>query len=170
MDQWEGEQAKFFATLGKEPEGDTLRVEYIELLQALQATRNEKTKADSSFYNSAQDGITFVTETPSSTAASYAKAASATWHLECKRRLAWEWYDNILNDVVDLEVRLGIDRRWISGDSDYIEALKYIAECRYHRALDKVHQLVIQRLFELYKMNLASTGKSFLTSLRLYNA
>lgn len=59
-----------------------------------------------------------------------------------------------------MEVRLQISRRWVPGETEYMNALKYIAERTYLRALDRVQQLVVQWLFELHKMNLSGTGKT----------
>jgi len=36
--------------------------------------------------------------------------------------------------------------------------MKYMSKRRYHRALDELQRLVIQRLFELHKLNMARTG------------
>ena len=65
-----------------------------------------------------------------------------------------------LEDVEALEVQMGIDRRWTQTDSQFIETVQYINERSYRRALDKLHQLVVQRLFELHSMNVAQTGLS----------
>ena len=51
-----------------------------------------------------------------------------------------------------------IPRRWVPGDREYEETLKYIATRNYQRALGRLQRLVIQRLFELHKLNLAQTG------------
>lgn len=64
--------------------------------------------------------------------------------------------------MIELEVRLGITRRWIPEDAEYIETLKYMNERKYHRALDKLYALVVKRLFELHRMNLAGTGTWFM--------
>ena len=157
MDQWEQEQKVFFGSLGKEPEATTLRVEYVELLQALQAAEVVRGGSNSSLYSHIGE---FVMETPSTTQAEYSQAASTTMRLETTRRLAHERYEKALQDVVEMEVRLQVHRRWVSSDPEYVEMLKYIAERRYHRATDKLHQLMVQRLFELHKLNVSGTGKS----------
>ena len=48
----------------------------------------------------------------------------------------------------------------------YQEAVKYIHERKYRRALEKLHRLIVQRLFELQKLNVSHTGESpvFLSS------
>lgn len=60
----------------------------------------------------------------------------------------------------ETEVRMGITRRWEPTDPHYIEALKYSRTRDYQRALDHLQKLVVQRLFELQKMNLSGTGES----------
>lgn len=157
MDRWEQEEQEFFSNLGREPEAYSLKVEYVELLQALQAAWNERSKAMHSLHSN-MGGMVIVMESPD-TQNNYAQALSATRKLETRRRLAIERYDNLLQEVIELEVRLGLMRRWCPGDPEYTETLKYIAERRYHRALNKVQQLVVQRLFELHKLNVAGTGK-----------
>lgn len=158
MDRWEKEQAEFFDQLGEEPETNTLQVEYVELLQALQAARTEKSKCESSYFDRIGN-IDFVSETPGSSNQAYSEAASATRRLESQRRVAIERCDSLLRDVVDMECRLSITQRWIPGDAMYGETSKYIVERAYHRAVDKLHKLVIQRLFELHKLNISGTGK-----------
>ena len=44
-------------------------------------------------------------------------------------------------------------------DEQYVKTVEYINNRRYHRALGKVQRLVIQRLFELHRLNLAQTGE-----------
>ena len=157
MDRWEQEQTAFFNSLGKEPESTTLKVEYVELLQTLQAAEAVRGGANSSLYSHIG---AFVVETPSATKEGYSKATSATMRLETSRRLAHERYETALQDVVAMEVRLNVHRRWVSSDPEYVDMLKYISERRYHRAADKVHQLMIQRLFELHKLNVSGTGET----------
>lgn len=45
---------------------------------------------------------------------------------------------------------------------EYQEAVEYTATRDYHRALDKLQKLVLQRLFQLHKLNLNQTGKRFI--------
>ena len=152
LDRLENEEVDFFSQLGTEPEANTLQVEYLELLQALQAALTERTNANASYLGQ----LEIVTETPQST--QYSEAMSATNKLEKRRRLARERYETAHADVVQMEVLLGIDRRWEPTDPEYLETLKYMNNHKYHRALDKLHRLVVLRLFELHRMNLSGTG------------
>jgi hypothetical protein len=78
--------------------------------------------------------------------------------LETDRRHLSEQRENLLREVNQMEVTLGIKRRWEATDDQYIEMTKYIAARKYHQALDELQRLVVQRLFELHKLNLAQTG------------
>jgi hypothetical protein len=54
---------------------------------------------------------------------------------------------------------LSITIRWEPESQDYKDARVWANERRYRLALDRLERLVIQRLFELQKANLVSTGK-----------
>lgn len=79
--------------------------------------------------------------------------------------MADERHAQVLTEVVSMELKMGIARRWQPSDQHYIDTLKYMTERDYHRALDKLHRLVVQRLFELSRLNLARTGISITTRL-----
>lgn len=59
---------------------------------------------------------------------------------------------------MQLEAVMNIDRRWEPNDQEYKEAVEYINTRKYRQALERLHKLVVQRLFELHKMNLSNTG------------
>jgi hypothetical protein len=90
----------------------------------------------------------------------YAAHAAKTRKLETDRRHLSELRDNLLREVNEMEVAMGIMRRWETTDDKYIEMTKYLAARKYHRALDELQRLVVQRLFELHKLNLAQTGRN----------
>ncbi len=100
--------------------------------------------------------MTFLT--PTSGPTSYDSDLSATRKLETRRRYLRDRVDRLSADVTEIEVRLGIDTRWQPTDEKYVNATKYIATRAYQQALGRLQRLVIQRLFELHKMNLAQTG------------
>ncbi len=58
-----------------------------------------------------------------------------------------------------MELQMSISTRWHSCSHEYQETLKYLTMRKYHVALANLQRLVIQRLFELHKMNIAQTGK-----------
>jgi hypothetical protein len=103
----------------------------------------------------------FITTTPSEAATqTYAGNLSETRKREMQRRYLSEKRDQIHLEVIELEGKLGIDRRWSPTSPEYVDALRYSTMQAYHNALDKLQKLVIQRLFELHKLNLNFTGVS----------
>ena len=98
----------------------------------------------------------------------YAQNVSITRRQETKRRQAMELRDNLLIAVHELEGRLNIEDRWIAGSDEWSDAAVLVSNQRYQRALDKLHGLVIARLFELTKCNMSGTGVSWLSSSLCY--
>jgi len=58
-----------------------------------------------------------------------------------------------------MEVQFGIERRWDPSSAEYLEILGYLSTRTYQRALENLQRLVVQRLFELHKMNILATGE-----------
>jgi hypothetical protein len=98
----------------------------------------------------------------------YAQNMSITRRQETKRRQAMELRDNLLVGVHELEGRLDIEDRWVAGSDEWSDAAVLVSNRRYQRALDKLHALVIARLFELTKCNMSGTGVSQLSSSLCY--
>ncbi len=88
----------------------------------------------------------------------YQGDAAATAKLETRRRSLEENVRRLTSHVVGLELQLHISRRWIPEDQEYKETKKYIATRNYQKALGHLQRLVIQRLFELQKLNSSQTG------------
>jgi len=84
-----------------------------------------------------------------------------TQSIETGRRHALELRDKDLQIVQLLEKTLGIVQRWEPGSPDWQRAGKLVAERKYRKALDALEGLVVARIFELTKMNMSQTGKSF---------
>lgn len=90
---------------------------------------------------------------------SYSAEQSRTQKLETQRRYAAEKLDLLLREVNAMEVKLNINRRWTVTTPEYISTIKYVRERKYQRALDHLQRLVVQRLFELHRLNLSGIGK-----------
>ena len=110
--------------------------------------------------------VRFITLTPDNfqTAAPslsqpYTHDLSTTQKLETDRRLALELRESCLKQIVDLEVSMGIEKRWDPSSPEYQETLSYLSTRTYQRTLEELQCLVVQRLFELHKMNISATGK-----------
>jgi hypothetical protein len=104
--------------------------------------------------------------TPTSIAATIAGSAKdTTARMETKRRHASEVHDKNLKIVQGLEVKLGINVRWVPGSVEWDRAVKLISTREYQRALDALEGLIVARMFELTKMNMSQTGQSSNVSL-----
>lgn len=66
--------------------------------------------------------------------------------------------NKVLFEVIQMENAMGITRRWEVTDPEYMRAVEYVNTHKYHKALERLHKLVVQRLFKLHKMNLSNTG------------
>lgn len=84
---------------------------------------------------------------------------SDTQKLETKRRHLIDKLETAKLRVLEMEVQMGIVHRWTPADKEYREMLQYSRERDYHRAFNTLKKLVVQRLFELQKLNLAGTGE-----------
>ncbi|RDX49545.1 hypothetical protein OH76DRAFT_1418305 [Lentinus brumalis] len=166
IDRFEAEEAEYFSNLRDEDPEDLRDVLYVEALRELREASEELKDTSARYYDraarsaeaadAAKAGVTFLT--PTSGPTSYDDDLSATRKLETRRRYLRDRVDRLSADVTEIEVRLGIDKRWEPTDEKYTSATKYIATRTYQRALGRLQRLVIQRLFELHKMNLAQTG------------
>ena len=95
---------------------------------------------------------------PRTGATDYAGDLSATRKLETRRRYLRERVKQLTEELNEMEVAMNIDVRWQPEDRMFRDTLQYMSTRKYQRALGKLQRLVIQRLFELHKMNLAQTG------------
>ncbi|KAG2085421.1 hypothetical protein BD769DRAFT_1374346 [Suillus cothurnatus] len=85
-------------------------------------------------------------------------ASQSTKQAQAARRAVERRLQIQINIVEDLETRLDIAERWTPGYSDYRETLEYSRRRKFIRAVEDLEGLVVQRLFELSKANLSSTG------------
>lgn len=58
-----------------------------------------------------------------------------------------------IRSVNNLELKLEVPEAWTPHHPKYQETLRYMHTRRFHRALDKIQQLVVQRLLEMTKVN-----------------
>lgn len=73
-------------------------------------------------------------------------------------RLAQEKVTLAMTRVCELESLLDVGARWSPESDEYKKTVKYIGERKYRLCLDELERLVVQRMFELEKTHLASTG------------
>jgi len=86
-------------------------------------------------------------------------ASQATKQGHAARRSAERKLQSQTNIVEELEASLGIEMRWTPQSAKYQEVLEYARRCQFIRTVEDLEGLVVQRLFELSKANLSSTGK-----------
>ncbi|KAJ7606265.1 hypothetical protein FB45DRAFT_1041458 [Roridomyces roridus] len=77
---------------------------------------------------------------------------------EIELRHAEERMDRAAAVLEGLELELGVLERWKEDDPRFVEAQKQAREFRYQQALDRLELLVVERLFELTKVNQSGTG------------
>ncbi|KAG2753193.1 hypothetical protein P692DRAFT_201706191, partial [Suillus brevipes Sb2] len=147
FERWNMEELEFLESLAEEQEGDIEAMTYVDALQSL-------AKADVTT-------VQFLTYTPADFTPShglqknqqaFARAREAERHA-AHRKLVLE-----MNVVDDIERRMGITERWHPQDVKYQEGLAYLTNRRFIQAVEHLQGLVIQRLFELAKANIAGTG------------
>ncbi|KAJ7182983.1 hypothetical protein C8R43DRAFT_868822 [Mycena crocata] len=138
---WLEKEKAHLRSLLTEPVQETLEMEYYQKLVNL---------ADLEYVFSVS--IRFV---PAAPGASYASEAQETRRIEAQRRHAAELMDKTLAAVQDLERRLSIIDRWRSGDAKWEATATMVEKRRYQRALDQLEGLIISRMFELAKVNMA---------------
>ena len=63
------------------------------------------------------------------------------------------------DEIQAIEIKLGITQRWQKGDQGYVCVQKKLDEEDYDKSMDRLEGLVVARLFELAKMNMAGTGE-----------
>ncbi|KAF8181115.1 hypothetical protein K438DRAFT_1601881 [Mycena galopus ATCC 62051] len=74
------------------------------------------------------------------------------------RRPAQEKMENDLERVLDLEETLEIVERWTTASPKWTATVAEIKKRKYQLALDALELLIVERLFELTKMNQSQTG------------
>ncbi|TFY51826.1 hypothetical protein EVJ58_g10360 [Rhodofomes roseus] len=156
LERWYVEERKYFETLGKETPWDVHAMAYVEALEELRTLTNKLDVVSDNFLATIPSDYNF--QMPATGAIDYAAETSRTRKLETEKRHLRERYNAQLADVMQLEETMGITRRWEPTDESYLATAKYIANREYLRALDNLQRLVVQRLFELHKLNLQNTA------------
>ncbi|THU89589.1 hypothetical protein K435DRAFT_821344 [Dendrothele bispora CBS 962.96] len=79
---------------------------------------------------------------------------------ETSRRYLSEKRDQVHFELVQLECSMNITegQRWKPTDPMYLKTLEYMSVREYRQALEHLHKLVVQRLYELHRLNLSQTG------------
>ncbi|KAG1791474.1 hypothetical protein EV424DRAFT_1475992 [Suillus variegatus] len=139
FEHWNIEELEYLESLSMEQEYDPQKIAYAEALQSL-------TKAEAEY-----GGVT-------SNSGLRKPAQAVTKVREAERQAMHHKLLLSMNVVLDLERRLSVETRWTPNDVEYQQASAYLTNRRFVRAVEQLEGLVVQRLFELAKSNLAGTG------------
>jgi hypothetical protein len=66
--------------------------------------------------------------------------------------------DRATHAVDAIEQQLCIEMRWERNNAEYVKMLDYISNRKFVRIVEELQGLVVSRLMELDKMNLAGSG------------
>ncbi|KAG2031492.1 hypothetical protein BDR03DRAFT_986359 [Suillus americanus] len=152
FERWLEDEKAYLVSLMREPEEETLQMEYWQRLVILAASSGALDAAMAAF------------ELPSpKDAASYKMQVRHTRKAESAHHHTQEDHERNIKMVQALECKLKITEQWGPGDIEWQTAGRLVADRKYQRALDHLEGLIVAWIFELSKMNRAGTGKSHTT-------
>ncbi|KAG2028904.1 hypothetical protein BDR03DRAFT_929693 [Suillus americanus] len=149
---WRNEEFEYLSKVATEPTSDAIVVAYVEQLEKLQYAEQTYGRLTS---------VPFLTYTPANftrTSGLNATARNNSRAFESEHASALRKYELQLNVVEDFERRHSITERWLPHDPKYTQAVRYSQERQFIRSVEELEGLVVRRLFELSKANLAGTG------------
>ncbi|KAJ3871092.1 hypothetical protein F5051DRAFT_341369 [Lentinula edodes] len=138
---WLVEEGEYLQNLCKTPPKETIEMEYFAKLDALQSCQRRLAEVCKAWI-------------PYSTT-----ARDKTNALETKHRNEQENERKLIADVQALEEHLEISLRWVEGSEEWLKAKKMVGEAEYQKALNKLKGLLVARMFEMGRLNVAGTGK-----------
>ncbi|KAJ3729773.1 hypothetical protein C8R42DRAFT_570096 [Lentinula raphanica] len=154
---WLVEEGQYLQNLSKVPPKETLEMEYFLKLVALHSCRDHLQQARSAWLAYA----------PEKDTAAARRKINAT---EAAVRNEQENERKLIADIQALEQKLEISVRWVPGCEEWESARKAVKEAEYRKALDRLEQLLVSRIFEMSRLNVAGTGykmrKMIATSLK----
>ncbi|KAI5990759.1 hypothetical protein EDD15DRAFT_2388711 [Pisolithus albus] len=149
---WRHEELEYLQNCSEEPDSVTLAVKYVEVLEKLHF-------AEATYASVMQ--VPFLTYTPADFQAHGGLRSSAqegTTAINAEYASALCPYELRLNEVANFERSHNITEHWTWDHPQYNEALEYVWQHTFIRAVEELEGLVVQRLAELSKANLAGTG------------
>ncbi|KDQ09799.1 hypothetical protein BOTBODRAFT_116704 [Botryobasidium botryosum FD-172 SS1] len=152
FDGWLAEEREYLQNLVKEPTKNIQDIMYLELPAKYY-------KAKEVWDDLRKDCV--IDETAAAQSSSYSELASDALRIESKRRTAMDRLLLLTEAVNDMELKLGMtpSERWHPSHPRWVETSKYMKARAYKCALDKLELLVVQRLFEMEKLNMRGTGR-----------
>ncbi|KAG1900426.1 uncharacterized protein F5891DRAFT_1128589 [Suillus fuscotomentosus] len=147
FERWLEEEKTYLQGLTREPEDETLQMEYWQKLVNFTASEEA--------LNAAMEAFQVYSHHE---AVSYDVQMRDTRKVETARRHAVEDHERNSKLVQALERKLEITMRWTPEDADWQRVGRLVAHRKYQRALDCLEGLIVARIFELTRMNRAATG------------
>ncbi|KAG1869619.1 hypothetical protein F4604DRAFT_1545817, partial [Suillus subluteus] len=151
IQSWLDAEQRFLMNLKDKPVERQLKAAYVRTLQQHEIADLKWQKVSQAFTHST--GVNTVAD------------ARQTLRLETARHTAMDELLLSIRSVSDYEEKLGISATWSTDHPEYRTAEAYMHMQDFHHALDKIQQLVVQRLFELSKANMADTGYKLRTAI-----
>ncbi|KAF6743091.1 hypothetical protein DFP72DRAFT_1080863 [Ephemerocybe angulata] len=148
--EWLEEERQYLAGLKDEPVDETLEMDYYQALVDLDANSTSLAEKRAKIH-------IYQPPAPPETGPPKTKGKRVR-SPETELRHADELHKKSLATVMDLEVRLSIKERWKKGSAKWVAAADLVSKRRYQLCLDRLESLVVARVFELGKMNMAKTG------------
>lgn len=167
FEDWLREEKAYLSGLKREPQEETLQMEYWQALVNLSTAEYvlfaycRMTMTNSSYRQErdvAWNTTTTMLNTPTTIAIGQKDPTRVT---ETARRHAQEKVSKRLEVVQSLELRLEISERWAADSVEWQETARMVVMRKYQRALDHLEGLIVARMFEMTKVNRAQTGTSF---------
>ncbi|KAJ7134942.1 hypothetical protein C8R43DRAFT_894543 [Mycena crocata] len=143
--QWLVEERAYLVGLKSTPKTneESLEMEYVQKLVNLSASQARYNTVAAEARRATGDSAPFTPGVP--------KAVIAKWH-------AKEKVERDLESVEELEEALNITLRWTTESPKWMETTVEIKKRKYQLALDALELLIVERIFELTKINQSQTG------------
>ncbi|EPQ56035.1 hypothetical protein GLOTRDRAFT_40987, partial [Gloeophyllum trabeum ATCC 11539] len=132
------QEQDYLQSLKKELPEESLRFQYMEALKEVEKKQHLK----------------YLTTTPA--LPNLHKSLMSAGRSICSAETKFE---NAETTATQLKAALQLRTRWTPENTDYQEMKDKLRERKYRKVLDELERLVVQRLFELSKLNLSGTGK-----------
>ncbi|KAI6097652.1 hypothetical protein EV401DRAFT_1895465 [Pisolithus croceorrhizus] len=152
FESWHREELEYLKRCAGESDATSIATQYVELLEKLNF-------AEATYGSVTQ--VPYLTYTPAeftSTAGLNESARQGTNAINAEYASALRKYQLQLNVVANFERQHNITDRWTPLHREYINAREYTKHRAFIRAVEELEGLVVQRMFELSKANLAKTG------------
>ncbi|KAG6843747.1 hypothetical protein H0H87_001002, partial [Tephrocybe sp. NHM501043] len=135
--QWLEEEKVYLQSLNKEPEEETLKMDYYQQLVNLE-----------NFHWQAYDPTTSQKQPGMKQ-----KASLKTCLQHVLEDVEWA-----TATVQELEVKMGIQQQWTPTSPEWVQAGLKVGQWQYQQCLNELEWLVVSRIFKLTKMNMSQTG------------